>query len=263
MATKPDKKKESAKPSAPRGSGNYFKRTLDPLPCLFFLLPLLVVYEIGTIVYATNLMTGEVQTIKARSILQSMFGLMGVTGYSLPVYFVVGILLLWHLLRRDRFAFEPMLYVKMGLESAAWALPLAALMMMVVRVTLPQAAGVPEGVTLQAMLVFSVGAGIYEELLFRLMGLSLVRLAAQKLLGFKPENANYIAIAVTSVAFALYHYSSPETFTLSAALQYTLAGVFFSGVYAYRGFGIVVGAHAMYDVLVTFIYWQTGMFNTN
>ncbi len=250
---KPDKKKKES--SGSKGAGGYFKRTLDPLPCLFFLLPLLVIYEIGTFLYATDPTTGQIQTIRARSILQSMFELVGVTGYSLPVYLVIGILLLWHLIRRDKFAIEPRLYGKMAIESAMWALPLVAIMTLVAKYAHPQAglSGGPDpGV--KAMLVFSVGAGIYEELLFRLMGLSLIRMGMQHILRAKPEPANYVAIIVTSIAFALYHYN-PVDFTLNAALQYCLAGVFFSGVYAYRGFGIVVGTHAMYDVMVTFIHW--------
>jgi membrane protease YdiL (CAAX protease family) len=255
---KPDKKKPK-ETTGSKGSTGYFKRTLDPLPCLFFLLPLLVVYEIGTFLYAADPTTGRIQTIRARSILQSIFEHIGISGYSLPVYLVIGILLLWHLIKRDKFAFEPKLYGKMAIESVMWALPLVALMTLIAKHAHVQAAGVGADPGVKAMLVFSVGAGIYEELLFRLMGLSLIRLGLVHFARSKPDHANYVAIIVTSIAFALYHYNPGEPFTFNAALQYCFAGVFFSGVYAYRGFGIVVGTHAMYDVMVTFIGWYVSV----
>lgn len=251
---KPDKKKKDD--ASPKGGGGYFKRTLLPLQCLFFLLPLLVIYEIGTFLYATNHATGEVQTIRARAMFQSSFELIGITGYSLPIYLVIGVLLIWHLVKRDKFSFDPPLYAKMALESAMWALPLVALMTLVAKYAHPAAAaGIgSHELSVKEMLVLSVGAGIYEELLFRLMGLSFIRIFAQHVLRAKPEQSNYFAIIITSIAFALYHYN-PGTFTFNAALQYCLAGVFFSGVFAYRGFGIVVGTHAMYDIMVVFIQW--------
>jgi membrane protease YdiL (CAAX protease family) len=254
---KPDKKKKDDSPKGGGGGGSYFKRTLLPLQCLFFLLPLLVIYEIGTFLYATNHVTGEMQTIRARAMFQSSFELIGVTGYSLPIYLVIGVLVIWHLVNRDKFSFEPKLYAKMALESAMWALPLVALMTLIAKYAHPAAGlSTTEQLGVREMLVLSVGAGIYEELLFRLMGLSLIRLFAQHVLRAKLEQANYLAIIVTSIAFALYHYTpGAGTFTFNAALQYCLAGVFFSGVYAYRGFGIVVGAHAMYDIMVVFIHW--------
>ena len=57
-----------------------------------------------------------------------------------------------------------------------------------------------------------------------------------------------IAIVGSSVLFSIYHYH--PGFTLSAFFLYTFAGLYFAAIYHVRGFGIVVGCHALYDVLV-------------
>ena len=40
------------------------------------------------------------------------------------------------------------------------------------------------------------------------------------------------------------------TVHIRKTIFYVLAGVYLACIYVYRGFGIVAGAHAMYDVLV-------------
>jgi len=78
----------------------YFQRAEAPLTSLLFLLPLIVIYELGTryISYSTH--TGE-QRIIAYSLLQQFFALFGATGRYLPALAVVGILMTWHIARHD------------------------------------------------------------------------------------------------------------------------------------------------------------------
>jgi membrane protease YdiL (CAAX protease family) len=96
------------------------------------------------------------------------------------------------------------------------------------------------------------GAGIYEELLFRLILLSglwwLLRYfwtASWKSLA--------TAMLASSLLFALAHYIGPggeEVKGFSLVFRF-LAGVFFGVVFVYRGFGIAAGSHALYDILVS------------
>ena len=55
-----------------------------------------------------------------------------------------------------------------------------------------------------------------------------------------------IAVVISAVAFAAYHPPAG----VAAAVFYLLAGLYFGAIYAIRGFGIVVGVHAIYDVVV-------------
>jgi membrane protease YdiL (CAAX protease family) len=56
----------------------------------------------------------------------------------------------------------------------------------------------------------------------------------------------------TSVLFSAAHYVGPFAYDFDwfTFIFRTLAGIFFSLLFVYRGFGIAAGAHAGYDVLV-------------
>jgi membrane protease YdiL (CAAX protease family) len=95
------------------------------------------------------------------------------------------------------------------------------------------------------------GAGIYEEVLFRLLLLSALRW-----LGRQAELPAWGALAlaglVSALLFSLAHHVGlqGEVFDAQVFLFRTLAGLYFAALYLCRGFGIAVGAHAGYDVLV-------------
>ncbi len=100
-----------------------------------------------------------------------------------------------------------------------------------------------------------IGAGVYEELLFRLMLLPAVAWLLKQF-GLSTGQAVWAAVLVTSVCFSLAHHIGPEgeTFDERAFLFRFMAGCFFSVLFAYRGFGIAAGTHAMYDILVSVVY---------
>ena len=97
------------------------------------------------------------------------------------------------------------------------------------------------------------GAGIYEELLFRLLLLSLITAILQ--FAGAPKCASLItAVLVSSVIFAAAHYSlfvsSGLDFSWRTFFIHLVCGVYFGTVYVLRGFGIAAGTHALYDVLI-------------
>jgi membrane protease YdiL (CAAX protease family) len=61
-----------------------------------------------------------------------------------------------------------------------------------------------------------------------------------------------VAVTTTSLLFAAAHYVGPygDPFNGFTFLFRSLAGVFFSILFVYRGFGITAGTHAAYDILV-------------
>jgi hypothetical protein len=102
-----------------------------------------------------------------------------------------------------------------------------------------------------ARCVLFVGAGVYEEFLFRLLLLPALVLLFTKG-GVPAARAGLLAILWTSVLFSAAHYIGPggDSFSLFTFLFRFLAGLFFATVFLHRGFGIVVGCHAAYDLLV-------------
>src|SRR6267378_1173896 len=55
------------------------------------------------------------------------------------------------------------------------------------------------------MLMLSIGAGLYEELLFRVVLVGLVAWAAQKLLGWRPLSAGVAATVLGALIFSAFH----------------------------------------------------------
>jgi membrane protease YdiL (CAAX protease family) len=102
-----------------------------------------------------------------------------------------------------------------------------------------------------------VGAGIYEEVLFRLLLFSgLVWLLKQ--INVAGAIAVVVAAAGSALIFAGAHHVGPygEKYDAYIFVFRTVAGIYFALLFRLRGFGITVGAHALYDVLVGVLLTQ-------
>ncbi len=249
----------------------YWQRSQRPLQSLLFLLPLIVCYEVASVLTAVP---GEprLPKIVAESWLGDFFMQFGVTGTYLPPIIVLVVLLSMHFTHRDRFEIEPRLYGFMALESIAMAIPLFVFMLVLFRdPALQQAAakftalatdtasststsggGATSGGRWYTGLVHALGAGIYEEMLFRLIAISMLHLLLVDVLAIPEHIGATAAVVLSAVAFAMYHFPSLHEIDISRFLFYSIAGIYFAAVFVLRGFGIVAATHAAYDVLVIF-----------
>jgi membrane protease YdiL (CAAX protease family) len=235
---------------------SYWERTQWPLQSLYFLLPLIVGYEIGAVMLAGG--EGErLPAIYAERLLGRFFELFGVGGVYLPGFLVVGLLLTLHVLRDDPWRPEPKLYLGMTVESLMWALPLFVLGTLVSGA--PQVAMVFAALAQQTLdhvpiplaqgIVFSIGAGIYEELMFRVIAIAVLHLLLDDLLALPKHVGQWGAIVGSALLFAAYHFVGTDTFDPARFVFYALAGLYFAIIYVGRGFGVVAATHALYDVL--------------
>jgi len=249
----------AARSSGARPEG-YFDRSRRPLHVLVFLLPLIAFYEIGASYYLSPAVSGAVETIRAYRIISDVFRFLGAVGSPImeriPSALLVVVLLAWHALNRDPHRVRSRTILGMIVESVVWALPLIVLLQLAAGITGGLTAAGAETVGGSADLaslppaslaVISVGAGLYEELLFRLLAITLLHLALVDFLGMREKRGAALSIALAAVAFALYHDRSD----LSAVVTYMLAGVYFGLVFVWRGLGIAVATHALYNIAVT------------
>ncbi len=109
-----------------------------------------------------------------------------------------------------------------------------------------------EGRPLAGSLLASVGAGVYEELLFRLLLLGGGYTALLAVLGARKRTAFAVALVASSLAFATYHHvgANADPWESRLFVFRALAGILLGLVFAFRGLGVVVYLHALYDVLV-------------
>ncbi|GJQ28136.1 MAG: hypothetical protein HBSAPP03_00200 [Phycisphaerae bacterium] len=232
-------------------SSPYSLAATRPLHVLLFLLPLLIAYEIGSIVYLSGQGSGEA-VLGARRLFAAFFEAFGAAGLHAPPILVVVVLLIWHLMLRDPGKPRPWVLVGMGLESCVWAVPLLVFSLVLAGRT-PAMAGVVAPSSWEARLTVAIGAGIYEELIFRLLLISAAHFVLVDLLRLKDRMANGIAVVISAGAFVLLHHFYPPmgvAMTARAMMFFAVAGAYFSIVFLTRGFGVVVVTHALYDTVV-------------
>jgi len=221
----------------------YWTISRRTLTSLVFTLPLVLAYEGGVLLLGRGTPRNGAD-VWLRTLLDQLgFG----QYFLLPAVTLVG-LLAWHHIAHDRWRFSPGVLAGMALESALWATVLFGIAILQNRFW-PLAMGLNEGLLVR--LVAFCGAGLYEEVLFRLLLLPAVTWVAARL-GAGPTAAAAWGVAGSSVLFSLAHYVGPlgDAFDLHSFTFRFLAGMFFAILFEARGFGIAAGSHAAYDILV-------------
>lgn len=110
-------------------------------------------------------------------------------------------------------------------------------------------------------IVTGIGAGIYEELVFRLVLICLLMLLFQDLFGMKKKPAVILSVVISAVLFSIHHhiffangqFHQGDIFTVGKFIFRTIAGGYFAVLYAVRGFGITAGTHAFYNILAAML----------
>lgn len=242
---------------------DYWLLAKRPLACLVFLLPLLALYEAG-VMWMGGENPAQVRN-GADAWMRIALESAGVPfGFVLPVLVVV-VLLGWHWLAHHPWKISGETLMGMFAESLLFAFLLIVagqLQNMAfeklghpeIPLAVPAAAGKASGTIggeTAAKAVTYVGAGIYEEVLFRLCLLPAC-FGIFRLLQLNTTWAAILAVISTSLMFSIAHHVGPtgEAFRLFPFTFRLLAGLFFAALFVLRGFGITVGAHAAYDVLV-------------
>lgn len=232
---------------------NYLRATRHPWPTLVLMLPLLLAYEIGVLWLGGP--KPEMLRNGADAWLRAALASFGLNPIMMAPALIAVVFALWSWRRRHDKP-DAMFGVCSGmlLECFLFALALWGLSHgfapFLQRLGVPLATAPTPDPVLGRIITF-VGAGIYEEVLFRLIlfaGLSkLLQLA------LLPKWASIPAAAIVSaVLFAAAHHVGPygERMDSYVFLFRMMAGVFFALVFQFRGFGVAAGSHACYDVLV-------------
>jgi membrane protease YdiL (CAAX protease family) len=224
------------------------------LTSLILVFPLFIVYQVG-VLFTLPLLNG------ADFVTSLLFALLGLTlqGYLLFLALVVlGFLLALALLRRTQ-QFNGRVFLPVLLESAIYALTMGSLIVLVMTKVLGISPALAAGLPEQGMvtrLVMSLGAGVYEESVFRLGLLSGCITLFDRLLGMSRWAAVLAAFALSSLVFSLVHYLPPmgDAFAVGSFTFRVLAGVMFGVLYKLRGFAVAVYTHALYDVFVLVVH---------
>ena len=279
---------------------SYLERTSRPVYAILFLVPFIIFYEIGTILINTDVLTQYQVRVVAFVWVQDVVLHLGTSSrfaWIAPPLVVVVILTGLQIASKKQWYFCLSDYTPMILECVFLAVPLIVLSLLFnspgtrpdnfprpdsvrppaqvsvaaqQRVNAPQdlvaALGQQNGVrpkvhSLMTNIVTGVGAGIYEDLVFRLILICALMVLFQDVIGLNRQNAIALSVLMSAALFSAHHHivwidgrlarSAPFNWTEFGFR--TIAGVYFAILFAIRGFGITAGTHAFYDIIATLV----------
>ena len=285
---------------------SYLDRTSRPIYAVIFLLPFIAFYELGTFYINTDILNQSQIRVVAFVWLQHMLESLGFGGkfaWVAPPLAVIIILLSLQISSGKQWYFWPGDIVPMAVECILLAVPLIVLTMLLSSVgshndfsrfensrlyqqamTLPSCSSVQDNNSSQptgyeadasgrnhlllANIVTGIGAGIYEELVFRLILICILMLLFQDVLKLNHEKAIILSVLISAALFSAHHHvdllsgrtNIVDPFDWTRFAFRTIAGVYFAILYAIRGFGITAGTHAFYNIIAVSI---TAFFFTN
>jgi membrane protease YdiL (CAAX protease family) len=251
----------------PKSGASYWEASRAHRYSLLFALPLLLLYEFLAAVLTRDPTGGSGVRNGADVLLKDLFfAVLGARGPLLfmAVVVAVSVALVWRDLRAHRWHLRAWIFGGMIVESLLLALALGVVVgTLTARLLGPLGAlAVPGTDIAQAgwptQLMLSVGAGLYEELLFRVVLVSALANGGRLALGWTRGTAGVVATILGALIFSAFHYVGPygddwalESFTFRA-----IAGLMFSALYLTRGFGITAWTHATYDVMVMTVWGE-------
>ena len=233
--------------------GRYLLESRHPVYQLIALLPLLVLYEIAAIVINFD-MPFQVRNgadIYLKLALRAL-GIRSVFGFVLWAVLLVSLLIIVSLRRYGR-PLKAHYFAALLVESVVWSVVIGIASARITGIVIgsnPFLAAGPTG-SLAERLMVGIGAGVYEEIVFRALMISIL-LSLFRLFRFRESRASVFAVAVSAILFSAFHHVGEfgEIFRMHVFMYRVVAGVILSAIYTTRGLGVSAWSHAIYDVLI-------------
>lgn len=234
--------------AAQGGFRGYLSGSRDLFTSVVLVMPLFLFYQVG--VLATGGLRNGVDFVTNAlfTIFEGSTTAYAVFNFAVLAAFGIALGIL-----RKNGTFQPKLFPWMLLESAIYALFFGSLVVWLIQAVglggLLSAAGPPAKMGFLDKLVMSAGAGLYEEIVFRLFLMGGMFFALTRLLGLPRVVSATLAVIASSVIFSAAHHIS-EPFTMSAFTFRVVAGMLFALLFQLRGFAVAAYTHCFYDVYV-------------
>lgn len=236
---------------------NYWQLSRSARYSILFAVPLLLAYEGLALLLGGGASAGvrNGADVLLKALFLSFGGTRGLLAFDLLLV-AIGGFIVW----RDRWAggpLRPRIFAGMLGESVALALLFGMvaglLTALLLRGPSALAVGGLQQFGLGTQVMLSLGAGIYEELLFRVILVSGLAYCARAAFGWLPGASNTLAVVLGALIFSAFHYIGPygDAWSLRSFTFRFIAGVLFSALYVLRGFGITAWTHALYDVFLS------------
>ena len=227
---------------------NYWDLSRSPYYSFIFVLPFFAIYEVMVLFLSRDEMVTlrNVADVLMRQFL-SMFGEWGL--YVLSISFIIVFLAVFLIQKKDWniTAVKSDYLLGMLAEGTAWGFLLYLGMRYV-----PVLLMFPSGKDLVRQVILAIGAGLYEEFVFRVIAITVVSQVLRLIFLWEKRWRTSISVILSAALFSAFHFfgSYGEMFDFIVFLYRFFAGVFLGTLYALRGFGITAYAHMVYDFVV-------------
>jgi hypothetical protein len=234
-------------------ANQYWYVTQRPWPSLLFILPGLILFEIGTFRHSGWSGRGD-SPLVAPFLIERLVESMR-TGHPAhpmlwmaPGLLLIAMLLAWHIAARHPWRFDGFVLAGMLGESLLDTIPLIVFGRLMLQGARP---GDNQALWLDSI-VRSFGAGIYEELVFRLICITVLVIVLIDLARLPRGPAAILIMAASAALFAYQHHPplGAEPFAMQSFLFRSAAGLYLAGLFVFRGFGVAAGCHVLYNVIV-------------
>ena len=227
---------------------SYLLKSKTSFYSFLFTLPLFFIYEINILFLSWDdiLVVRNGADFLMRNILES-FDIYGL--YGLGLVFFLGLLVTYIFFIKEDQKQEVnvnFLFIMLA-ESMLWSVFLYFLLFKFMVLLMN-----PVGKTILQQVTLAIGAGIYEEFLFRVLLIA----GLSGILGFvfmwNKTFKNIIAVVLSGGIFSAFHFMGEygDFFSMELFLIRFFAGLILGVLYMYRGFGITAYTHSIYDLIV-------------
>lgn len=240
----------------PKQDSTYWSETHSPLYSFIFVMPLFVLYEVGTVFLSAE----DILVLRngADVLMKQVMGLFGIYGiYGFSASFMVGFSIAF--LRQKKslktLVIKGEYLLMMFFESILYSALLFVLLGFFQTFLMS-----PVSRRLFQQVVLSLGAGIYEEFVFRVVLITGIAAILGFIFQWK-KNTRYIGgVIVAAVIFSLFHFIGAygDSFSFDLFSIRFFAGIILGIIYAFRGFGVAAYSHAFYDLIVLTIITTNG-----
>ncbi len=230
----------------------YWHQSKSPFYSLIFTLPLLIGYEF--LVFTLN--HSDIMGLRngADILFRQFFAIFGIYGFYFVGFIVLLALLLsyhFHTRKKNNGHFKVAYFLLMLFESMCYAFLLLLIVDQIGRYFILQG----EAFDRRQLIALALGAGVYEEFIFRVVMITAALFLCRDILRFSLTFSVVIAILFSSLVFSLFHYMGPfgDPFKIQSFIMRFGAGVFLAILFTLRGYGITAYTHMIYDMLVIFM----------
>jgi membrane protease YdiL (CAAX protease family) len=227
---------------------SYWLSTRSPLYSFLFTVPLFLIYEIG--IFLTSSDDMFVLRNGADALMRQILATFGITGlYWVGLIFFIGFIIAFILQRKywEETQIHSDYFLLMMVESVGWSVVIYFLMTNVYLLLMN-----PTGSMLVQQVTLAVGAGIYEEFLFRVLLIAGISVILGFIFQWSDKTRNWAAMVIAAGIFSSFHFIGEygDFFSFNIFMVRFLAGIALGTLYFLRGFGITAWSHAVYDLIV-------------